>query len=144
MQGEETDGEFLEIVDSQQISSVIANGFYKGNSLRDLMEKAAPEIMGKAKSEEEVFPISVKMLVSSEKVRSHIHLASGRTMLFIMQSNRGFLMWFGLIIAVFALAYEHFLVSKNFHNIPKAFFVVNGYLGIVFFGFCLLDLIFTK
>ena len=64
--------------------------------------------------------------------------------LFIMQSNRGFLMWFGLIIAVFALAYEHFLVSQNFHNIPKAFFVVNGYLGIVFFGFCLLDLIFTK
>lgn len=60
---------------------------------------------------------------------------------FIYTANLGLYMWIGLLISITALAYEHFLVSKDFNNIPKAFFVVNGYLGIVFLIFCIIDLI---
>lgn len=61
--------------------------------------------------------------------------------LFIDKAELGNIMWVGFGIAVIALIYEHYLVSKNFQNIPKAFFTINGYLGIMFFGFCLLDII---
>lgn len=36
--------------------------------------------------------------------------------------------------------FEQYLVSKNFHHIPRAFFTVNAYLGIALLGFCILDL----
>lgn len=62
--------------------------------------------------------------------------------LFIKEANLGLFMWIGLVVSSVALAYEQYLVSKNFLNIPRAFFNVNGYLGIVFFGFCILDVIF--
>ena len=64
--------------------------------------------------------------------------------LYIISSDSGVFMWIGLLVSTIALGYEQFLVSRNFQNIPKAFFVVNGYLGIVFFGFCILDLIFRN
>ncbi|EES90183.1 menaquinone biosynthesis prenyltransferase MqnP [Helicobacter canadensis] len=64
--------------------------------------------------------------------------------LYIISSDSGVFMWIGLLISTIALGYEQFLVSRNFQNIPKAFFAVNGYLGIVFFGFCVLDLIFRN
>ncbi|MDE5603613.1 MAG: UbiA family prenyltransferase, partial [Helicobacter sp.] len=60
--------------------------------------------------------------------------------LFIHLAELGIFMWVGLVIAALALIYEQYLVSKNFHNIPRAFFSVNGYLGVMFFGFCILDL----
>ncbi|CAM2873632.1 menaquinone biosynthesis prenyltransferase MqnP [Helicobacter burdigaliensis] len=62
--------------------------------------------------------------------------------LFIKEANLGVFMWIGLVVSALALFYEQYLVSKNFVNIPRAFFSVNGYLGIVFFGFCILDVIF--
>ncbi|RVZ39338.1 4-hydroxybenzoate octaprenyltransferase, partial [Helicobacter pylori] len=31
------------------------------------------------------------------------------------------------------------LVARDYKNIPKAFFVSNGYLGVVFFIFIVLD-----
>ena len=37
------------------------------------------------------------------------------------------------------LSYEQYLVSVHLKNIPKAFFVANGYLGIIFFVCILLD-----
>jgi 4-hydroxybenzoate polyprenyltransferase len=37
------------------------------------------------------------------------------------------------------LGYEHFLVRKDFTKIDRAFFTVNGYLGIVFFILIVLD-----
>ena len=39
------------------------------------------------------------------------------------------------------LSYEHYLVNKDFTKIDKAFFTVNGYLGIVFFFLVLIDAI---
>jgi 4-hydroxybenzoate polyprenyltransferase len=38
------------------------------------------------------------------------------------------------------LGYEHYLVSKDFTKIDKAFFTVNGYLGFIFLGFVILDI----
>ncbi|WP_290882894.1 menaquinone biosynthesis prenyltransferase MqnP [Helicobacter sp.] len=61
--------------------------------------------------------------------------------LFIIESHRNFWMWVGLGIAVIALFFEQYLVSKNFQNIPRAFFTINAYLGIALLGFCILDLI---
>lgn len=43
---------------------------------------------------------------------------------------------FGILAVIFAtimLGYEHYLVRKDFTKINRAFFTVNGYLGIVFF-----------
>ncbi|WP_297814188.1 menaquinone biosynthesis prenyltransferase MqnP [uncultured Helicobacter sp.] len=60
--------------------------------------------------------------------------------LFIIESHRGFWVWIGLGISAIALGVEQYLVSKNFHHIPRAFFTINAYLGIAFLGFCILDL----
>jgi len=51
---------------------------------------------------------------------------------------------FGYLAVVFAaamLAYEHYLVHKDFTKIDRAFFTVNGYLGFVFFGLIILDVV---
>lgn len=61
--------------------------------------------------------------------------------LFIKEANLGFWMWIGLLVAFVALCFEQYLVSKNFEHIPRAFFTVNGYLGIAFLGFCIMDFI---
>ncbi|TLE00973.1 4-hydroxybenzoate polyprenyltransferase [Helicobacter muridarum] len=45
----------------------------------------------------------------------------------------------GLLLAAIMLVYEHVIVCKDLHNIPKAFFVTNGYLGFVFLFFIILD-----
>lgn len=60
--------------------------------------------------------------------------------LFIFEANLGLWMWIGLGISILALFFEQYLVSKNFHHIPRAFFTVNAYLGIALLGFCILDL----
>ena len=62
--------------------------------------------------------------------------------LFIREAHLGLWMWIGLIVALFALCFEQYLVSQNFHNIPRAFFTVNGYLGIALLGFCIFDIHF--
>jgi len=49
---------------------------------------------------------------------------------------------FGYLAVIFSagmLAYEHYLVNKDFTKIDRAFFTVNGYLGFVFFGLIILD-----
>ncbi len=47
--------------------------------------------------------------------------------------------WIGVGVSACMLIYEQYLVGINFANIPKAFFVTNGYLGFILFGFILLD-----
>ncbi|PAF47268.1 4-hydroxybenzoate polyprenyltransferase [Helicobacter sp. 12S02634-8] len=59
--------------------------------------------------------------------------------LFVYCSNGWIFAYMGLGIAMIMLVYEQYLVSLDFKNIPKAFFVSNGYLGFVFFLFILLD-----
>jgi 4-hydroxybenzoate polyprenyltransferase len=49
---------------------------------------------------------------------------------------------FGTAAVVFSagmLTYEHYLVRKDFTQIDRAFFTVNGYLGFVFIGLIILD-----
>ncbi len=59
--------------------------------------------------------------------------------LFVAYANLGFFAWIGVIISAFILYYEHKLVDKDYKNIPKAFFDVNGFLGIIFLVFIILD-----
>ncbi|WP_456480772.1 menaquinone biosynthesis prenyltransferase MqnP [Nautilia sp.] len=59
--------------------------------------------------------------------------------LFAAYANLGFFGWIAVIFAAVMLYYEQMLVRKNLKNIPKAFFDVNGYLGIVFLILIILD-----
>lgn len=51
--------------------------------------------------------------------------------------------WAGLAILFSALmlGYEHYIVSKDFSKIDKAFFTINGYLGFVFIFFILMEVL---
>jgi len=59
--------------------------------------------------------------------------------LFVVYANLGFFAWIAIIVGAIMLYYEQKLVSKDFKNIPKAFFDVNGYLGIIFLIFIIMD-----
>lgn len=48
-----------------------------------------------------------------------------------------------VVLSAFMLLYEHYLVRKDFTKIDRAFFTVNGYLGILFFILIVLDRIFA-
>lgn len=45
----------------------------------------------------------------------------------------------GIAISALMLCYEQYLVGKDFANIPKAFFVTNGYLGFILLAFVVVD-----
>lgn len=62
--------------------------------------------------------------------------------LFARDSGGGIFAYLGVISAFAMLIYEHYLVAKDLLNIPKAFFQTNGYLGVVFLAFILLDCTF--
>lgn len=49
--------------------------------------------------------------------------------------------YFAVLISALMLTYEHYLVARNLNNIPKAFFVVNGYLGVVFLIILTMDML---
>ncbi|MDE5816462.1 MAG: 4-hydroxybenzoate octaprenyltransferase, partial [Helicobacter sp.] len=49
--------------------------------------------------------------------------------------------YFAILISAIMLTYEHYLVARNLSNIPKAFFVVNGYLGVVFLIILTMDML---
>jgi len=56
--------------------------------------------------------------------------------------NASWILYIGVIICAFILAYEHYIVHQDTKNIDKAFFVVNGYLGFVFLIFAILEVIY--
>ena len=60
-------------------------------------------------------------------------------LLFIVVSNAGIFGYIAVIASAVMLSYEHYLVNKDFRKIDKAFFTVNGYLGILFFILIILD-----
>jgi len=62
--------------------------------------------------------------------------------LFVVYAKLGFFAWVAVVIGAIMLYYEQKLVSKDFKNIPKAFFDVNGYLGILFLILIVLDFLF--
>lgn len=63
-------------------------------------------------------------------------------LLFVIYSSSSYFAYLAVIISALMLSYEHYLVNKDFKKIDKAFFTVNGYLGIVFFLLIVLDHIF--
>ncbi|RXJ91753.1 4-hydroxybenzoate polyprenyltransferase [Arcobacter sp. CECT 8983] len=60
-------------------------------------------------------------------------------LLFAISSNSGLFTYLAVLTGAIMLSYEHYLVNKDFTKIDKAFFTVNGYLGIVFFFLVLID-----
>ncbi len=60
-------------------------------------------------------------------------------LLFVMNSDGGFFAYLAVIVSALMLSYEHYLVNKDFRKIDKAFFTVNGYLGIIFFILIIID-----
>ncbi len=60
-------------------------------------------------------------------------------MLFVYEANLGYVAYIAASGSAFVLAYEQKLVRKDFTQIDRAFFTVNGYLGVVFFILIVLD-----
>ena len=63
-------------------------------------------------------------------------------LLFVIVSESSHFAYVAVILSALMLSYEHYLVNKDFKKIDKAFFTVNGYLGIIFFVLIVLDNIF--
>ena len=61
--------------------------------------------------------------------------------LFIYNTYLGLFAWLAVALSALILFYEHYLVNKDFTQIDKAFFTVNGYLGFVFLIFIILEII---
>ena len=64
--------------------------------------------------------------------------------LFAFTSSVGTLVYTAIVLSTLMLIYEHILVNRNMENIDKAFFTVNGYLGIMFLIFIIIDQIILK
>ncbi len=60
-------------------------------------------------------------------------------LMFAFYAHLGFFGFLGVLVGAGFLYYEQSLVNKDFKNIPKAFFDVNGYLGIIFLVCIILD-----
>lgn len=58
---------------------------------------------------------------------------------FVSAANLGFFAIAAVVFSALMLTYEHYLVRKDFTQIDRAFFTVNGYLGFVFIGLIILD-----
>ncbi|HIQ50868.1 MAG TPA: 4-hydroxybenzoate polyprenyltransferase, partial [Nautiliaceae bacterium] len=65
-------------------------------------------------------------------------------LLFVIYAKLGFFAYLGVLASAVILYYEHKLVKKDFKNIPKAFFEINGCLGILFLILISLDKILER
>lgn len=63
--------------------------------------------------------------------------------LFAWVADLGFFAFLAVVLSAVMLTYEHHLVRKDFTKIDRAFFTVNGYLGVVFFFLIVLDRAFA-
>ncbi|MFF3243677.1 menaquinone biosynthesis prenyltransferase MqnP [Streptomyces sp. NPDC002870] len=61
---------------------------------------------------------------------------------YALATDAGGFFWTGLVIVVAAFLYEHAIVKPNdLSRLNRAFFTVNGFIGIALFGCALLDLL---
>ena len=60
-------------------------------------------------------------------------------LLFVMASGMQTFGYLAVVMAIIMLTAEHIIVNKDFTKIDRAFFTINGYLGIIFFIFVVLD-----
>lgn len=63
--------------------------------------------------------------------------------LFVWVAGLGLFAFVAVIGSAFVLAYEQKLVRRDFTKIDRAFFTLNGYLGIAFLVFIILDKVFA-
>ncbi len=63
-------------------------------------------------------------------------------LLFVISAHLGVFAYIAVLASSIMLTYEHIIVNKDFKKINKAFFTINGYLGILFFILIILDSIF--
>jgi 4-hydroxybenzoate polyprenyltransferase len=59
--------------------------------------------------------------------------------LFVWVAGLGIFTYSAVMLSALMLGYEHYLVRKDFTKIDRAFFTVNGYLGIAFFILIVLE-----
>lgn len=59
--------------------------------------------------------------------------------LFVTQAGLGLFAYLAVLFSALMLAYEHYLVNKDFTKIDRAFFTINGYLGIIFIIFIIIE-----
>jgi len=60
---------------------------------------------------------------------------------FVISANLTFFSQLAVILSAIMLTYEHYLINKDFNKIDKAFFTVNGYLGIMFLFLIILEVL---
>ncbi|WP_072679512.1 menaquinone biosynthesis prenyltransferase MqnP [Arcobacter sp. LA11] len=60
-------------------------------------------------------------------------------LLFVISSEGGLFAYIAVLVGAIMLTYEHIIVNRDFTKIDKAFFTVNGYLGIIFFILIIID-----
>ena len=59
--------------------------------------------------------------------------------LFVLTAELTFFAQLAILLSAIMLAYEHYLVNQDFTKIDKAFFTINGYLGILFLILIILE-----
>ncbi len=60
---------------------------------------------------------------------------------FIADAGLGLYAIVAVVLSAIMLSYEHYLVNKDFTKIDKAFFTVNGYLGMMFLFLIILEVL---
>ena len=63
--------------------------------------------------------------------------------LFAREADLGIFAYAAVVFSALMLGYEHYLVNKDFTKIDRAFFTINGYLGIIFIILIILDKVFS-
>ncbi len=63
-------------------------------------------------------------------------------LLFVIAYEGGIFSYLSVMVSAGMLYKEHQIVNQDFNEIDKAFFTMNGYLGIIFFIFVLFDIVF--
>ena len=61
-------------------------------------------------------------------------------LLFAISAKLGIIGFVGVAVSGIILYLEHRIVRRDFSKIDRAFFTLNGYLGIIFFIFVLVSL----
>ncbi|MDD4884191.1 menaquinone biosynthesis prenyltransferase MqnP [Sulfuricurvum sp.] len=78
--------------------------------------------------------------VATLKISAVFHILSVLLWsLFVVQAQLGIFAYAAVVFSALMLGYEHYLVRRDFTQIDRAFFTVNGYLGFVFIGLIILD-----
>ncbi len=81
--------------------------------------------------------------INTMRISAFFHLLTAIFwMFFVLEANLGIFAQIAVVFALIMLAYEHYLVRKDFTKIDRAFFTVNGYLGFVFLALIISDKVF--